>query len=214
MILSPRWQFIALCFFQEFVFWWLHDSWQPGKNLRWGHGSITINSADGRVSLAVREKNILKTLPPCVPFPHLLVDGLTSKGERKYSQLPFSLERKGRFSLSGNRGIISMGEVKSVYGILGNFCACGLEWIVSYCACFDQFLIVCFSLLDILMNSIRWARHLCHLSCSSLPSNTSRESRACWSRTTDMRFLSVSRLTKRTWWCKTRKQSNNLHFFV
>lgn len=67
-------------------------------------------------------------------------------------------------------------------------------WLARYCACFDPFLIVCFSLLDILMNSIRWARRPCHLSCSSLPSNTSRVSRACWSRTTDMPFLSVSRL--------------------
>ena len=139
--------FIALCFFQEFVFWWLHDSWQPGKNLRWGHGSITINSADGRVGLAVSEKHILKTLPRCVPFPHLLGDGLTSKGERKYSQLPFSLERKGRFSLSGNRGIISMGEVKNVYGILGNFCACGLECMACALLClfwsvFDRLLLV------------------------------------------------------------------------
>ena len=209
MILSPCWQFYRFVFLPGVCFlvitWLLTARKEFTMRSRIYHN--WLSRWKGKSCSYRWEKRR-------APFPHLLGGGLTSKGEKNYSQLSFSLERKGRFSLSGNRGIISMGKWKTFFGILGSFCACGLEWLVRYCACFDPFLIVFFSLLDILMNSIRWARHLCHLSCSSLPSNTSRVLRACWSRTTDMPFLSVSQLTKRAWWCKTSKQSNNLYFCV
>lgn len=44
----------------------------------------------------------------------------------------------------------------------------------------------------ILTNLIRWARHPCLLSCSSLPLNTFQELLECWSRTTGTRYLLVS----------------------
>ena len=39
------------CFFQEFIFWWLHEPWYSRQNLRWSHRPIAADSADGRVSV-------------------------------------------------------------------------------------------------------------------------------------------------------------------